>query len=139
MVVYDLECENGHRFEGWFDSEEKFKAQNREAMIACPVCDAIHIKRIPSATYISKGKAKTTEVSNLQINDQLMQKLRKYINSNFDDVGGDFADQALKMHYGEVAERNIRGQATQDEMQILQEEGVDVFAMPEVIDKKKLN
>ena len=48
----------------------------------------------------------------------------------FDDVGSDFTDEALKMHYGVTAPRNIRGQSTEDQDMMLRKEGVTVYKMP---------
>ena len=48
------------------------------------------------------------------------------------------ADQALKMHYGEIEERNIKGTATVQEANDLKEEGVDVIPLPDIT-KNNLN
>lgn len=47
-----------------------------------------------------------------------------------DDVGTSFAEEARKMHYEEAPQRSIRGQATDEEFQALEEEGVGVFRLP---------
>ena len=68
----------------------------------------------------------------------LTQKINEYIRENYEDVGSNFTKQALKMHYGEMEERNIKGTATLAETTELKEEGVKVFPLPD-IDKNKLN
>jgi hypothetical protein len=45
--------------------------------------------------------------------------------------------EALKIHYGEVEKRNIKGTATTEEEVILKEEGVQFFKIP--IIKRLLN
>jgi hypothetical protein len=45
-------------------------------------------------------------------------------------VGEKFADEARKIHYGESQERNIRGQASREETEALQEEGIAVMPLP---------
>jgi len=54
----------------------------------------------------------------------------EYLNKNFDDVGKNFADIALKMHHGEEEKRNIKGTTTESEEDILREEGVHFFKIP---------
>ncbi len=49
MIIFDLNCTHGHRFEGWFASAEEFDRQRDSALIACPVCDDVHVARLPSA------------------------------------------------------------------------------------------
>ena len=57
-------------------------------------------------------------------------KMVREVMSNTEDVGGKFAEEARRMHYGEVEERNIRGQATREETEALLEEGVPVLPLP---------
>ncbi len=38
MIVYDLQCGDGHRFEGWFGSADDFQAQRERGLLACPAC-----------------------------------------------------------------------------------------------------
>ena len=46
------------------------------------------------------------------------------------DVGNDFTEAARKIHYGEAPHRAIRGQATQEQVQTLVEEGIGVLPLP---------
>jgi hypothetical protein len=47
-----------------------------------------------------------------------------------EDVGRRFAEEARRMHYGEIEDRAIRGQTTPQEAQALHEEGIEVVALP---------
>lgn len=47
-----------------------------------------------------------------------------------DDVAPRFAEEARRIHYGEVAQRGIRGQATADERAALQDEDIETVAIP---------
>ena len=58
-----------------------------------------------------------------------MQVVR-HVLDNTEDVGERFADEARRIHYGEVAQRGIRGQATPDQREALQDEGIEVVALP---------
>jgi hypothetical protein len=53
-----------------------------------------------------------------------------YVEKNFDDVGCDFAKEALKIHYGVEEPRNIRGVSTKAEEKMLKEEGIDFVKIP---------
>ena len=59
-----------------------------------------------------------------------MSKVRQHVESNFDYVGDQFADEARRIHYGEADEREIYGEATVDEAKELIEEGVSVAPLP---------
>jgi len=47
-----------------------------------------------------------------------------------EDVGERFPEEARRIHYGEVAQRGIRGQASADERAALADEGIEVMALP---------
>ncbi|MDR0578764.1 MAG: DUF1178 family protein, partial [Candidatus Accumulibacter sp.] len=51
-IIFDLSRNNGHRFEGWFQSSEAFDAQNARGLISCPSCASGEIRRIPSAVHL---------------------------------------------------------------------------------------
>ena len=46
-----------------------------------------------------------------------------------DDVGDQFAEEARKMHYGESAERGIRGKASRADTESLIDEGIAVMPL----------
>jgi hypothetical protein len=47
-----------------------------------------------------------------------------------EDVGTEFPAEARRIHYREVPERMIRGQASQEEHEELIEEGIPVHRLP---------
>ena len=49
MIVFDLTCAHGHRFEGWFASADDFEQQSKAVLVRCPVCDDASVVRLPSA------------------------------------------------------------------------------------------
>lgn len=61
---------------------------------------------------------------------EAVRKLRSEVEANSEDVGKNFASEARKMHHGETEERAIRGEATLEEAAALDEEGIDVFMLP---------
>ena len=55
--------------------------------------------------------------------------LRQVVAST-EDMGARFAEEARRMHYGEVEARSIRGQASAREAVELLEEGIEVIPLP---------
>jgi len=130
MIAYDLQCVNGHSFEGWFEDRKAYNAQKKKALIACPVCNSTSIARIPSMFAI-KSSAPLKELSDQQADiENIGKKIVDFVEKNFDDVGTDFAKEALKMHYGVTKARNIRGLSTKEEEKTLKEEGVHFIKVP---------
>jgi len=130
MIAYDLQCVNGHSFEGWFEDRKAYNAQKKKALIACPVCNSTSIARIPSMFAI-KSSAPLKELSDQQADiENIGNKIVDFVEKNFDDVGTDFAKEALKMHYGVTKARNIRGLSTKEEEKTLKEEGVHFIKVP---------
>jgi hypothetical protein len=57
MKVLDLQCLDGHRFEGWFASADEFESQLSRKLVACPVCGATSVSRLPSAPRLNLSGA----------------------------------------------------------------------------------
>lgn len=131
MIVYDLQCTSGHVFEGWFEDSAAFEKQREQGLIACPVCNDCGIQRIPS-TFAIKGAAPARHVDSTPQLDAaiLTRAVMEYMEKNFDNVGAEFATEALKIHYGVTEPRNIRGVSTAREEEILRQEGVTFFKVP---------
>ena len=144
MLIYDLICSQGHRFEGWFTDLTDLEGQLGDKSLACPVCGDESVSRCPSVFGLVRSgrpeqqppvEAQTAAASLSP--DQLMGRFIKRwedfsekLAREFDDVGSDFTDEALKMHYGVTAPRNIRGQSTEDQDMLLKKEGVTVYKLP---------
>lgn len=65
--------------------------------------------------------------------DNLMSALRQIravVEENCENVGSNFADEALRIHHGEAPERGIYGDMTASEREMLEDEGVDVLPLP---------
>jgi hypothetical protein len=130
MIVFDLQCANGHTFEGWFEDGQAYQKQRKKGQIACPVCDDTSVSKIPSSFAV---KASQTTPDSYGHDAELLKigkKMVDYVKKNFDDVGCDFAKEALKMHYGVSEHRNIRGVSTDQEEKTLKDEGIKFFKIP---------
>jgi hypothetical protein len=130
MIAYDLQCVNGHAFEGWFEDSEAYQDQKKKKLIACPACDTTQVSRIPSTFAIKSSpipKKVSLEEKNL---NRIGKEIVDFVEKNFDNVGCDFAKEALKIHYGIEEPRNIRGVSTKEEEKMLKEEGIDFLKIP---------
>ena len=57
MILYDLNCENGHTFEAWFASSEQYDKQNKKKLINCPICNSNKIKKALMAPKLKEQKS----------------------------------------------------------------------------------
>jgi hypothetical protein len=147
MKVLDLQCGSSHAFEGWFGSEEDFTSQLARGLVTCPMCGDTTITKKLSAPRLNLGHGQApAEPSARQdvvaaggdtataLQAAWLAMARRVL-ANTDDVGERFAEEARKIHYGEVPQRGIRGKASADETAALADEGIEVLqlALPEVL------
>ena len=141
MIVFDLACSHGHAFEGWFASAEEFARQQASELVRCPVCDDAQVeKRLSARVSVPKGARapqpqapeNATETAVAGFPAELITKLREAVRSA-ENVGRRFPEEARKIHYEETPARAIRGQATREEADALQEEGIDFTSLPSTL------
>jgi hypothetical protein len=134
MIVFNLSCNNDHRFEGWFETSAKFEAQKNANLLSCPVCGTDQVNKELHAPYVNTGTRQVSEVGPQQSNQALMHvalsKFVEHVIANTEDVGTAFPEEARKIHYSEVPERAIRGSASPDEIKDLHEEGIEIVSVP---------
>jgi hypothetical protein len=126
MIVYNLICDQQHRFEGWFDSGDEFAAQQLRGQVECPLCESKQVRKLPAGSYVKSASEKAREASL----EAVRRKVIDYIHTHTEDVGPAFAEAVRKMHYQEIEPRGVRGRATPSQIQELTEEGIEVFALP---------
>jgi hypothetical protein len=130
MIAFDLQCEKGHVFEGWFEDGQAYDTQKKRGLITCPTCNSTAISKRPS-TFAIKGSQSLAVPKEPQIDlEKMSHEISEYVNKNFDNVGCEFAKEALKMHYGVTESRNIRGVSTREEEKLLSKEGIQFFKIP---------
>ena len=61
-----------------------------------------------------------------------VQQLRKTIETDFTNVGENFAEKAREIYYGEAEEANIYGTCTKEETEELLDEGVEIMSLPDL-------
>ena len=133
MIVYDLLCDNAHRFEGWFASAEAFAHQHEAGGLSCPMCGSSSVHKQLSAPYVQTKGGETGQpavMADPELLETMRRKLIEVILENTEDVGQRFPEEARAIHYKDAPERAIRGVASAAETRALREEGVEVFALP---------
>jgi hypothetical protein len=143
MIVFDLQCAQGHRFEGWFASAKDFGAQKKRGLLSCPSCGSTAIERGLSAPRLNMGAQepkkpalpaeKTPDMEGkdpFAIAQILYSRMLDEILTKSEDVGSKFPEEARKIYYEESPGRAIRGQATKEEHDDLVDEGIPVARIP---------
>jgi len=131
MIAYDLQCANGHEFEGWFEDGAAYEEQDKKKLVSCPFCNSTSVSRMLSPFSIKKSMAPPEQPEkDLKNVENITKKVIDYVKNNFEDVGSDFSKEALKIHYGVNEPRNIRGFSTLEEEKTLKKEGIQFFKIP---------
>src|SRR4029453_19166840 len=118
MIVFDLLCHDGHRFEGWFGSAADFTAQKARGQLSCPSCGASQVERLPSASRFNLGASeprapKPAEVPDprasakptpemegkdpFAIAQMLYSRMLDELLTRSEDVGKEFPSEARKL------------------------------------------
>ena len=134
MIQYSLICENDHTFDAWFRNAEAFEEQVVRHVVTCPVCSSSTVSKAIMAPAVSRTDLARVAVSTghpeqAQLRAAL-KALRDKVTSEADYVGEKFAEEARKIHFKEAEARGIYGEATQDEVAGLVEDGVDFMPLP---------
>lgn len=156
MIVYDLSCASGHRFEGWFGSSDDFAVQRDRGLLTCPQCGSSQVEKAPMAPAVPRkgnqqavqpaisesvpsGPVETTRkpvLANTPLPPEVATALEKLAQAqaraleNSTWVGGNFAETSRAMHYGERDAEPIHGQATAEEARALVDEGIAIAPLP---------
>jgi hypothetical protein len=158
MIVFNLGCQQGHRFDGWFGSSDDYDSQQARDLLECPVCGDKAIVKHLSAPRLNLGAAtagepvtpasEPTTGAGVPVTGEAAERMRMFaaqtafyqhlraMLEHSDDVGDRFAEEARKIHYNETPERQIHGVTTRDEAIELLEEGVSVLPLPFAVKRK---
>jgi hypothetical protein len=152
MIHYDLRCEAGHEFDGWFKDSAAFDKQAKAGFVECPVCGGTSVsKQLMAPAIPKKGRGRmkellppppvpapvpapgSTQAAAGAVPAQvlaLLQRMRSEVERNCDYVGPEFAAEARKIHRGESDRRGIYGEASDADTAALAEEGIEVARLP---------
>ena len=164
MIRYALACDKAHAFESWFPSSSAYDAQRAQGLLTCPLCGSAEVEKqimAPSVARTNRAPSAPTPavsaeaqpapepqsetappqpVAILSEREQalrtMLKAFREHVTRNADYVGSGFAEEARKMHYGEVEHRSIYGEADPLEAKALFEEGIEFHPLPIVPDER---
>lgn len=157
MIRYQMACDHGHSFEGWFRGSADFDAQLEQRSIVCPACGSHEVAKQLMTPSVSTARAREARrntadepaATSRPVSDapapqtqvavadprmgelvEAMRKIRKHVVENSENVGKRFAEEARAMHFGEKAMRGIYGEATAEDTSALLEDGIEVYPLP---------
>jgi len=149
MIHYALRCHDDHSFDGWFKDSATFETMAARGLVECPTCGSTTVERALMAPAIGagakgrgRGRAEAKPAPAVAAPAKaaagpmpaqmiaMLQKLRSEIERNCDYVGPRFAEEARRIHEGEVEPRGIYGEATPEEAEALKEDGIAFETIP---------
>jgi len=155
MIVFTLRCRDGHEFETWFRDGATYERQARKGLVSCPECGSTDVEKAVMAPRLGRStksdpaplpeahREAAPEAAPAQPPAAMpdrpptpaefrraLQVLRSYVETNCENVGRGFAEEARRIHKGEAKARGIYGDATPAEAEKLAEDGIEVAAIP---------
>lgn len=124
MIVFDLQCEQDHRFEAWFASSAAFDDQRTRDLVACPYCTSVRVEKAvmsPRISTLGNGDAAATLAK--------LAGLQRRMLEGSTWVGDGFAGKARAMAEGTEPAATIHGTATVEESKAMREDGVAVMPL----------
>ena len=136
MIHYSLVCEKSHKFDGWFSNAAAYDSQKTRGLVTCPICLSSAVDKALMAPAIGRSGSEKVSLSighpqHAQLREAMVA-LRNKVTSEADYVGDKFAEEARKIHFKEVDQRGIYGEATREEVAALVEDGVDFMPLPSI-------
>jgi len=131
MIVFDLRCDGGHRFEAWFASSAAYEAQRADGLVHCPICGTGAVEKAVMAPNIAvkRESAPPAEDRGAAMLAALARAQAAML-AKSEWVGDAFPDRARAMHLGDESAAPIHGRASVAETRELLAEGVPVLPLP---------
>ena len=136
MIKYNLLCKKCNlSFDSWFASSKEFDKLKKKKLINCHGCGSLKVeKNLMAPKLISKTLTEEIEKKDIQKYQKIRRKIneyQKFIKSNFDYVGENFAYEARSIHYNNKKKnKGIYGTASKKDLKELKEEGIDTQLIP---------
>lgn len=130
MIRFSLKCDQGHRFDSWFQSAGAFDRLCAARMLSCSVCGSQAVEKALMTPQVQCARETQALTAPPTAAEQAMAELRQKIEAKADYVGPRFAQEARDMHDGTTPERAIYGEARADEARRLVEDGIPILPLP---------
>ena len=128
MILFTLRCTQGHEFDGWFRDSDAYEAQQATGDIACPECGDNSVDKALMAPRLARSRD-AKPLSPTQMKAMLLA-MRRQVETHCDYVGERFAEEARRIHSGEIEAHGIYGEATEEQSRALADEGIEVGRIP---------
>jgi hypothetical protein len=150
MIHYNVRCQHGHEFDGWFKDSAGFDKLAKRGLVECPTCGDTKVARALMAPAVAtrdvvprqeilppapppapptQQMATTGGPVPAQVR-AVLQRIRAEVEKNCDYVGPAFAEEARKIHHGESDARGIYGETTPEQAEALKDEGIEFSRIP---------
>lgn len=139
MIKYNLKCKHKHEFESWFLDSKEFEKLKSKKMIECIFCKTKSIEKSIMAPSILNQEQKQKNQKSIKYIKKIQKdllKIRNFVEKNFEYVGNNFPREVRNVYYDKRKNKNIYGKATPEETQELEEEGIELTAIPWIDNKK---
>ena len=131
MIKYNLTCKCSCTFDSWFATSEEFERLMKNKMITCIECNSNKVNKSIMAPNVSGSKKKSEQDVKFQKNiKKKILEYQKFIKENCRYVGDNFAREARSIHYDKKETKGIYGKVTEEEMEELDEEGIETTTIP---------
>ena len=141
MIKYNLLCKKCKlTFDSWFASSKEYDKLKLKKLVNCHNCGSLRVdKNLMAPKLINKNSSLKDEKKNIlkyQKIKKTISEYQKFIKSNFDYVGENFAYEARSIHYNQKKrDKGIYGKASKKDLKELNEEGIETQLIPWVENK----
>ncbi len=111
MIVFDLACNVGHRFEGWFSSSEDYAAQCESGLLTCPECGSPDISKSPMAPAVASKSNRQSSADEAGL--RARQAFAEHMMAHGARMAGELAEGAAGSASGGIAGGADAGQAAE--------------------------
>ena len=133
MIKYKLVCKKCKiTFDSWFSSSKEYEKLKKKYFLNCISCNSNQVeKSLMSPLVIKKSKQFSKKEEKHKNIRAKLKEYKKFIKSNFNYVGKNFAYQARIMHYNKKKPlQGIYGDASLEQIKELKEEGIETEMIP---------
>ena len=136
MIKYNLLCKKCKlTFDSWFASSKEYDKIKNKKLINCHMCGSLRVeKNLMAPKLINKTSSFKDEKNNFykyQKINKTINDYQKFIKTNFEYVGENFAYEARSIHYNhKKRNKGIYGNASKKDLKDLNEEGIYTQLIP---------
>ena len=103
--------------------------------VSCPECGSHDVDKAIMAPAVATRKREAAE-PRIPVEEfhKYLRKIRDEVHAKAEYVGGNFAEEARRIHFDESPARGIYGEASADEVKGLAEDGIPFMPLPQLPD-----